>query len=119
MILDLLKKYKTPIIAVLLVWGFIAFIQYYAISPLREQTDELKKDILKREIENKKLKIELQKDSIFLIEQQIKIEAFEKEEQFYKDLKPKIKTKYENKKNDYTSLPVDKRRVIFSKYANE
>jgi len=119
MIWNLLKQYKTPLIAVALVWAFIAFLQYYAISPLKAQTKELQKEVKKREKENEALKKELTKDSIILIEKEKRIKTLEAKEQAYKNLEPKIILKYEKVKTDFISRPVNERRRIFAKLANE
>jgi len=119
MILNFLKRYKTPLIAVALVWAFIAFLQYYAISPLKEQTNELKKEVKKREKENEALKQELKKDSILIVKKEAKIKVLEEKQKYYQNLEPKIKIKYEKAKTDYISRDVIERRRIFAKTANE
>jgi hypothetical protein len=114
-----LIKYKTLFIGVLLVWAFIAFINYFAIRPYVEQNKALIKSIKKREIENKTLNKIIKKDSILLAKKTKLIEKYEKEEKRYKDLKPLIQIKYEKIKTDYYSNDVVKRKRIFTKLANE
>lgn len=114
-----LTKYKNAIIAVILVWAFIAFINYFAISPFRKESKELKREIKLIKKENELLEKELKKDSILLLQKSILIEQYEKDEQRYKDLKPLIQIKYEKAKTDYISRSVSERRDVFSKLANE
>lgn len=118
-ILDFWNRFKIPILAVVAVWGFIGFVQYYAISPLVQQNAELKQDIKAREKENKLLSRQFTKDSILLVESEKRVEELEKKEQEFKELIPKIIIKYEKQKTDFISRPLSERRRIFSELANE
>lgn len=119
MIKQFLNKYKFPIVAVALVWLFISFVQFFAISPLSSEIDFLKRQVEKRNDENQALKNKVKKDSIELAKSDKRIEALEQKELFFINLNPQIDQKYENEKKFYYSNDVIERRRIFSKYANE
>lgn len=119
MIKKFLFKYKTPLIAVVLVWVSVLAVQWFVVRPLKLQNSDLKTAIKKREKINEQLKAKVTADSLTLIENDKRIEAFEADEQKYKDLQPKIQIKYEKAKTDYISRPLNERRSKFAKLANE
>lgn len=112
-------KYKIPLIIVLLVWFFISVVEFLAISPLRSYNKELKEQIKIRAKENLSLRMKIRQDSIDLSEKDKKIKAFDSLEIHYKELINKNKLDYEKQKNNYNNRPVNERRRIFSKLANE
>ena len=114
-----LKKYKLPLIAVVLVWGFITFVQIFAISPLKKQNRELRQEIKERAKVNDSLKLKVSTDSIILIKKDQKIQAFDTLQAYYENLIIKNKQDYENQKRDYLGRSIIERRRIFSKLANE
>jgi hypothetical protein len=119
MIKLLLTKYKFPLIAVALVWGFISFVQYFAISPLNNEIKDLKKEVKIREKLNVQLKAKVSKDSLLIIESDKFILILEEKEKYYNGLSPKIQLKYEKAKTDYYSKSILDRRRVFTGLANE
>jgi len=112
---NFIYKYKEIIAGILI----FLLLYFFAVSPIIQQNNRLKKEIKNRKKENEIITKELKKDSILLLEKSEIINRLEKEEQKFKDLKPLIQIKYEKAKTNYISNDLNERRRIFSKLANE
>lgn len=118
-ILNFLKKYKYHLLAIALVYGFITFVQVFAISPLKEENKELKEERKLRQKQNETLLLKVKIDSVILIEKERKIREFDSLQAHYKNLVIKNQIDYEKQKTDYISRSLAERRRIFAKLANE
>lgn len=118
-ILNFLKKYKYHLLAIALVWGFITFVQVFAISPLKEENKELKEERKERAKQNEALQIKIKIDSVILVEKDKRINEYDSLQAHYKNLVIKNQLDYEKQKTDYISRSLGERRRLFSKLANE
>lgn len=118
-ILNLLKRYKYHLLAIALVWGFITFVQVFAISPLKEENKELKEERKARQKQNEALQIKIKIDSVILAEKDKRINEFDSLQTHYKNLVIKNQLDYEKQKTDYISRSLAERRRLFAKLANE
>jgi septal ring factor EnvC (AmiA/AmiB activator) len=94
-------------------------MQYWVISPIREDNNRQKKEVKRLEKENEAINVQITETNALLIQSNKKIKELEALEQYYKNKASKTDLTYEKQKTDYVRRPVADRRRVFSKLANE
>jgi hypothetical protein len=94
-------------------------MQFYVISPLKQDNKRQKTEVKKLEKENTDLyKTILENDALIIIKEKriLKLEALEK---YYKNKASETHVIYEKEKTSYVGRSVSERRLAFAKLANE
>ena len=114
-----LKIYKVYLILFVMLWAGVAVMEFYVISPLKQDNRRQKNEVKKLEKENKALyETVLENDALIIIKEKkiLKLEALEK---YYKNKALEKHVYYEKEKTSYVSRPIAERRRVFAKLANE
>jgi superfamily I DNA and/or RNA helicase len=117
--LKFIKTYKVYISLFALLWIGVAIMQYWVISPIREDNNRQKKEVKRLEKENAVITLKQKKTEALIVSKDKKIKELEALEQYYKNKASKTDLTYEKQKTDYVRRPVADRRRVFSKLANE
>ena len=113
------KLYRVYITLFIFLWVGIAIMEFWVVSPIRQDNRRQKKEVKKLENENEILiKNIVENDALIIIKEKeiVKLEALEK---YYKEQASKIEIVYEKEKTSYFSRPTNERVRVFSKLANE
>ena len=117
--LKFLKTYRVYISLFVLLWTSVAIMQYWVISPIRQDNNRQKKKVKRLEKENEAVEVKLTEMKALIVQKDKKINELEALEKYYKDKAQKTELTYEKQKTDYVRRPVADRRRVFSKLANE
>jgi tmRNA-binding protein len=117
--LKFIKTYKVYLSLFALLWVCVAIMQYWVISPIREDNNRQKKEVKRLEKENAVILVKQKEVEALITIKEEKIKKLEAIEQYYKNKASKIEITYEKQKTDYIGRPVYNRRDVFAKLANE
>jgi preprotein translocase subunit YajC len=113
------KIYRIYIMLFVFLWVGIGIMQYFVISPIRQDNKRHKEEIKRLETENGFITLSLNKNEALIKVQIKKIEQLEALEAYYKKKASETVIKYEKEKTSYVRRTVAERRRIFAKLASE
>lgn len=117
--LKFIKTYKVYLLLFVFLWIGVGVIQFIVISPIRQDNNRQKKEVKRLEKENEAIKLQNKKAEALIVLKDQKIKKLEAREQYYKNKASELELIYEKQKTNYVRRPVDDRRRVFSKLANE